>query len=953
MLNVVQCLFCYMKYFSVKILLFALFQLIFINSFASKLVEVKVVDKDYVMLFFKDGEVIYTENTTASYAYSNNGSSANDNQLVTYGTALNTTNVVTVSNWKIKSTDDANYGTAGVSPTSVYRKSKLNGMSQEAWNTTTNDFNYDWAYDHSIYLKLPKSMVQGKTYTIEINAGLNSDVNTKTFTYDVYTCKTEAVKVNLVGYANSASIKAADVYEWMGDGGARDYSSFVGNDVLIYNVGTAVSQKVGTLALWKAKATETTNNFTMINSNVWKADFTGYTTPGTYRIVVVGIGCSQDFKISTDTYFDPFKISTIGFTYMRLGTPKASMNPVALQPTWMPAADPSDCKVSITTMQPYHTGWAALGGGDKWDLKQPWAAYKKAGNPTNPNAYGGHRDAMDLDRHLGHVSIIYDMLLPYFLTNGAIGDDNLGIPESGNGIPDIIDEARYEVDFWLRLRDGKGYSHGINNPDGTTHEFFQAGITGVAAWANAANAAMLSNCFQIAGNTSLANRYRDSAIAAYTYAKSLSTTDQMLTNTQGVGAGDMTGKDFKLMAAAFLYNVTGTSSYEADINALSSCTSTTSTVKSGNQNQLYAVAAYLLTKRTVNYPTLFSNMKASIINEAKTMEANYSLSRPSRRSSDNTQGWFVTEMCTQRTIIAHAVSAAGADKDLFENALVLEADWTLGRNPLNMIQMTTATTSLATKRSVENAYTSGWSDGTPGVHPGHTPYMNVSDWGGTMAMGNPSWMTNKSYPAHANWPYGEEYFNTRYVYAANEFTPQQTMRCKTALYGYLYALGLKNQSTQTDQTLTLVQGWNLISLYVSPTNKSIDSVFKAVNADIDEVKTFDAFWKKGQSSNLNSLKAITDGAAYLVSMKNAASLHVLGTAISLPFAETLKTGWNLIGNPLSTLQNITTKVGTSPLQSIKNFDGFWKSSGTLNSITNFEPGKGYFMNASSSGTLTY
>jgi len=1304
------------------LILTAIIGISFQNTFATKLVEVKVVDKDYIMLFFKDGDVTFTENTTATYAYSNNGSSANDNQLVSYGTALNTTSVATVSNWKIKSTDDANFGTTGISPTSVYRKSKLDGMSQEAWNTSTNDYNYDWAYEHSIFLKLPQSMVQGKSYTIEINAGLNSDVNTKTFTYDINTCKTEAIKVNLVGYSTAASIKAADVYMWMGDGGARDYSSFVGNDVLLYNVSTGTSQKVGTLALWKAAASEFTDGHQFIRSAVWKADFTGFNTAGTYRIVVNGIGCSEDFKISADTYFDPFKISTLGFAYMRVGLAKTSMNPVPLQPQWLPGSAPADCKVSITTMQPYHANWATLGSGDQWDLKQEWAAYKKAGNPTNPNAWGGHRDAMDWDRHLGHISIIYDMLLPYFLSNGAISDDNLGIPESGNGIPDIIDEARYEVDYWLRLRDGKGYSHGINNPDATTHEFFQAGITTVAAWANAANAAMLANCFRIAGKSTLMALYRDSAIAAYTYASSQ--TDQQLTNTVGIGSGNITGKDLKLMAAAFLYNITGTATYEAMINTLSSCTSTTATIKNNNQNQLYSVAAYLMTKQTVNFPSLFNNMKASIVNEAKTMEANYTTSRPSRRASDNTTGWFQTEMGLQRTIIAHAISAAGTDKTLFENAMILEADWTLGRNPANMIQMTTATTSLATKRSVENMYTSGWSDGTPGVHPGHTPYINVADWGGTMAMGNPTWMTNKNYPAATNWPLAEMYYNTRYVYAANEFTPQQTMRCKTALYGYLYAIspaiasgcaipnvtgptticgttsgtlvsnltatgktftwykdGVKitgqtnpnltitqagtykvdvdsnscvkssekivsgtlqinlgadvelcsssnasfdagngtisnvtykwstgeitkaitvtkpatymvtvsaascpnvsdtvivtskllstindtlcssgnallsvtgtssyswfdiasggtslitgssytplvtatktyyveesggfagslgktavgtgsswglgaadfggtdkynlvtvtksvtlvsvavyvttantsvtinlkqgttviNTKTVTglavgkqtiplnffivpgdyiidavgtnnaltfeasggtfpysysgyisftydeswqsawyglfydwkisvgsacvrtpvtavidannskcngtiDQPVVLNLGWNLISFYVSPTNKTIDTVFKSILTNIDEIKTFDGFWKNGQSSSLNSLKSIVDGEAYLVKATKVTTLHILGTSIPLPHSTSIKTGWNLVGNPLPSVQSISTKLTSLPILTVKNFDGFWLPSGTLNSISNFEPGKGYFIKASSGTNILY
>ena len=105
--------------------------------------------------------------------------------------------------------------------------------------------------------------------------------------------------------------------------------------------------------------------------------------------------------------------------------------------------------------------------------------------------------------------------------------------------------------------------------------------------------------------------------------------------------------------------------------------------------------------------------------------------------------------------------------------------------------MTTATTGLANKKSPENAYTSGWNDGVPGVHPGHTPYMNIHDWGG-LIMGCPTWMTGKNHPAVGNWPYSELYYNTRYVYAANEFTPQQSMRGKAALYGYLYAISSKS-----------------------------------------------------------------------------------------------------------------------------------------------------------------
>lgn len=165
-------------------------------------------------------------------------------------------------------------------------------------------------------------------------------------------------------------------------------------------------------------------------------------------------------------------------------------------------------------MQPYHSEWGTFSSGDVWDRPEDWARFRKSGNPTNPNVRGGHSDALDWDRYLGHIANIYDMLLPFYLTGGAIKDDNLDIAESGNGIPDILDEARNEVDFWLNLRDGAAYSHGLTNPN-TSNEFFQAGPTAVAAWASAANAAMLADCFRIAGLTSQMNEYRDSAVVAY------------------------------------------------------------------------------------------------------------------------------------------------------------------------------------------------------------------------------------------------------------------------------------------------------------------------------------------------------------------------------------------------------------------------------------------------------
>jgi hypothetical protein len=148
-------------------------------------------------------------------------------------------------------------------------------------------------------------------------------------------------------------------------------------------------------------------------------------------------------------------------------------------------------------------------------------------------------------------------------------------------------------------------------------------------------------------------------------------------------------------------------------------------------------------------------------------------------------------------------------------------------------------------------------------------------------------------------------------------------------------------TTTINQNINLVVGWNLISFNVSPTNKSVDSIFKAVITNVTEIKTADGFWRSGQTSILNSLKTVSDGAAYLVNMKAAATITVSGLALT-PSIGTIKTGWQLTGCPYQASTAITTAFTTTTLQTIKNFTSYWSSTGT-GTLLNIDPGKGYFV----------
>lgn len=78
-------------------------------------------------------------------------------------------------------------------------------------------------------------------------------------------------------------------------------------------------------------------------------------------------------------------------------------------------------------------------------------------NGSEKEVSGGWHDAGDYGRYVvPGAQTIQDLFMAYEdypeIWNGPDAD-NMDIPESGNGIPDILDEARYELDWMLKMQD--------------------------------------------------------------------------------------------------------------------------------------------------------------------------------------------------------------------------------------------------------------------------------------------------------------------------------------------------------------------------------------------------------------------------------------------------------------------------------------------------------------------
>ena len=737
-------------------------------SSATKVLGLRVIDNHYLMVHFRDGEVHYRDNGTGPSAYLGHSFSEGDDTLVVFGERLKA-EAQNAALWQISSPDDKSF--VSTQPLKVWRKSKP--MNTD--HTLTSEC------DHWLFLQLPQPMKQGCTYEVSIPKGIGADQEKVSVIFDVWNSQSEAIHVNIIGYSPAETIHAADLYQWLGDGGQRDYSSWEGRKVYIYNVKTKKKQNVGTVKFWKsaADAAQEAGKKALIGTDVWNIDFKA-TTPGRYRLVVEDVGCSMDFDIASDIYFQPYRYSVRGYYYMRLGEPKDPEHvwPVPRQPQFIPETDPKGLTVYKTDLTPWDKEWRDLHT-DVWDephFKPVFASifwqHRLPGNPVNTEVKGGHSDAFDWDRHLAHVSNIYDMLLPYILSGGRLSEDNLGIRESGNGIPDIIDEARNEVDFFLSIRDGEAYSQGVTNPSEDWSVMFQAGCTTMAAWANAANCAIIGEAFRLQGNDSLRQYYTNEAIKAFFFA---SRQDNLqLDDRQDIGSMQLRGRDFRQMAAAYLYNLTGDQQWEKIFAEEAYELSIANT---------WTAAAYLTCPQPRHFAERYQQILASVDKLAESYNIANMSQRPSRRSA-NDRRWQVSQNL-QLVMLAHYIAKDKARKKELEHVMYTEASWAMGRNPGNIVEMT----GLG-ERHITDCYTTGRNDGAPESHPGQTPFNGTETWSPGHNGGDARVILKYCYPDwnDGGWPRQESYFNQRYFWVNGEFTPRETMRGKMALLGYLYAI---------------------------------------------------------------------------------------------------------------------------------------------------------------------
>ena len=225
----------------------------------------------------------------------------------------------------------------------------------------------------------------------------------------------EIIKINQSGYYVSGPKLAIATSDFKSDEYAGDHFGFY---ILKYNSKDTVYQN----SLGAIRQSSHSSLKTRV------ADFSEFKQSGTYVLFIPGLGNSYPFRIADNIHATAAKAILKGFYFQR---------------------------VSMPLEEKYAGQWHRPGGHpDTAVLIHPSAASVKRPAGTVISSPGGWYDAGDYNKYIVNSGITVGTLLSAyedFPDYFSLLDIN--IPETGNGVADILDETIYNIRWMLTMQD--------------------------------------------------------------------------------------------------------------------------------------------------------------------------------------------------------------------------------------------------------------------------------------------------------------------------------------------------------------------------------------------------------------------------------------------------------------------------------------------------------------------
>ena len=287
----------------------------------------------------------------------------------------------------------------------------------------------------------------------------------------------------------------------------------------------------------------------------WWFTFTTVNAPGTYYVLDVERNVrSHAFQISDQVYREVLKQAVRVLFYQRAGQAKTAEHGGA---GWTDAAS------FVGPLQDHNCR----------------LFNDKNNAATERDVWGGWYDAGDLNKYTSWTAGYVLTLLRAYAENPTIWSDDYNIPESGNGIPDLLDEAKWGLDFLGRMQGADGAVLSIvgepsaSPPSAATGPCLYGPPTTSATLAAAAAFAAASRVLRLPGSTAL-NAVADASLTRARNAWTWAVANPAVTfknndsaaGSSGIGAGQQETDDYgrlayKLDAAAQLFAATGEAAY--------------------------------------------------------------------------------------------------------------------------------------------------------------------------------------------------------------------------------------------------------------------------------------------------------------------------------------------------------------------------------------------------------
>ncbi len=678
---------------------------------------------------------------------------------------------LTAKNWLIKSSTDKKFA-KGLRPQKIYRFTNVLDADDQNHNGQNQA---DVILRHTIYLVLPTALLNGQTYTISNSTplgtpyfydGVKAYALTKT-AFGPWTITpgtsvsgaARAIKINQLGYSVKSKQRYAYVGYWLGNGGALALPPVIKYTVFDANTAKPV-----------LSGTSTNRGKNKLSGEIVHELNLSKLPEGKYYLEAAGIGRSWIFQVGGSSAFEAFYTTIRGLYHERAGTKLE-----ALFTPWTHNL----CHNTI------YLNDSQENFGDKFPKDTP---------QTNPiTLSGGWYDAGDFDRRPMHLQIVEDLLMLQE-SFPQLGDNLTHIPESGNGLPDVLDEALYGLNFWGQLQTADGgiragaesYAHpGQSGCEGDTLPYWTYAPNRWTSYkfsAVAAQTARLLKSYNTDNSNKLSAYWLDKAQSAWRWAES-----QTSYGTTAPVPRDETGKKIEISrerfsAAGALFAATNDTVYQDIYKKLwpenkndtwwineyslwNYANSTASTTDNTFRNEVIQRIYSLADEQT---DLLKKNIYRTLVNPA------YPIAWGSGTNA-------------LRNVVPQIIAYHFKPEQKYIDIVSLSADFQLGAHPSGLSWVTGLGIVTPEFPLHLNSMYDNIKNPVPGL-PVYGPQPRDYNNNCTPRDYWPCLVYNNFYPAAANIPPLYSYAPWARMADMNEFTVWQDMNYMSLAYGFLYAV---------------------------------------------------------------------------------------------------------------------------------------------------------------------